>query len=217
MDIFEAIATRRSIRKFMDVQVPMELIGTIIDAGRYAPSSGNVQNWRFVLVVQKDSIKAIAEACMQQYWIADAPIVIVVCAETEKLTQFYGVRGERLYAVQNASAAIQNMLLAAHGLGLASCWVGSFDENMIRRQLSIPDSIRAQAILPIGYPDEVVPAPFHFTLENVCYFETYNSRVVNIDRVFQTKDVFGRISKELKTITEIGKKAAEGIAKKAKK
>ncbi|MFH0875553.1 MAG: nitroreductase family protein [archaeon] len=217
MDIFECIATRRSVRKFMKVGVPMELIGTILDAGRYAPSSGNVQNWRFVLVKDKGTISKIAEACMEQLWIATAPFVIVVCAETEKLGQFYGARGERLYSIQNCSAAIQNMLLAAHAVGLGSCWIGAFDENQIHRALNIPDDIRPQAILPIGYPDEIVPAPLHLTLENTCYFESYGNRIINVERVFQNPDVGGRLSKEISTITEIGKDIANNVKKKLSK
>ncbi|MBN2422282.1 nitroreductase family protein [Candidatus Woesearchaeota archaeon] len=217
MDVFECIATRRSIRKFMNVDVPMELIGAIIDSGRYAPSSGNVQNWRFVIIKNKDTINKIAEGAMQQLWIADAPIIIIVCAETEKLGQFYGVRGERLYSIQNCAAAIQNMLLAAHALGLASCWIGAFDENIIKRITNVPEDVRIQAILPIGYPDEVVPAPMHFTLENVCYFETYGNRVINIDRVFQNPNVVGRVTNEVQTISSIGKDIIEKAKKKFSK
>ena len=101
MNVFEAVATRRSIRKFTSQDVPMEILGVVIDAGRYAPSSGNIQNWRFVLVKDVNNKQKVAEACMQQLWIAEAPVVMVVCAETEKINQYYGIRGERLYSVQN--------------------------------------------------------------------------------------------------------------------
>ncbi|MBD3203031.1 nitroreductase family protein [Candidatus Woesearchaeota archaeon] len=217
MDVFECIATRRSIRKFMDVDVPMELIGTVLDAARYAPSSGNVQNWRFILVKDKAKIGKIADAAMQQLWIANAPMVIVVCGETEKLKQFYGIRGERLYSIQNCAACIQNMLLAAHAVGLASCWVGAFEEDHLRRILGIPEDIRPQALLPIGYPDEVVPAPMHFTLENLCYFDTYGNRIINISRIFQNPNVMGRVSTEVKNIGEIGKKIIDKAKEKLSK
>jgi nitroreductase len=217
MDIFEAIATRRSIRKFMEADVPNELLGVILDAGRYAPSSGNVQNWRYLIVKNRDTINKIAEGAMQQLWIANAPVIIVVCAETEKLSQFYGVRGERLYSVQNCAASIQNMLLAAHAVGLATCWVGAFDENILRRVLNIPEDVRPQAILPIGYPDEVVPAPMHFTIDNVCYFETYGNRIINFARVLQNPNIMGRVQREVKTMGEIGKKIVDKAKEKLKK
>jgi nitroreductase len=193
MNVFEAIATRRSIRKFTSQDIPMEILGLILDAGRYAPSAGNIQNWRFLIIKNKDRKQRIAEAAMQQMWIAEAPVIIVVCAETEKITQFYGIRGERLYSIQNCAAAIQNMLLAAHALGLSSTWVGAFDETMLRRCTNIPEDIRPQAILPFGYPDEVVPAPTHYTLENICFIETYNIRIANFDRVMQNPVVFDKL------------------------
>jgi len=213
MGVFECIATRRSIRKFMRVDVPMELLGAVLDAGRYAPSSGNVQNWRYIIIKNPDTINKIADACLQQLWIAEAPTIVVVCAETEKLSQFYGIRGERLYAVQNCSASIQNMLLAAHGIGLASCWVGAFDENILRRILNIPDDIRPQAVLPIGYAEEIVTAPMHLTLENVSYFESYGNRIINFERVTQNPNVAGKIQDQIQNWTGIGK----DVINKAKK
>ncbi|MBN1502329.1 nitroreductase family protein [Candidatus Woesearchaeota archaeon] len=209
MDIFECLATRRSIRKFTSSDIPMEMLGTILDAGRFAPSSGNIQNWRFVIVKNRETIAKIAEASMQQLWINQAPVVVVVCAETEKISQFYGVRGERLYLIQNCAAAIENMLLAAHAVGLASCWVGAFDENALRRILNIPEDIRPQAILPIGFPDEIVPSPMHYTLEAVCFFERYGSKIANLERVLQNPDVFGKIQGAVKTTIEAGKDIAE--------
>jgi nitroreductase len=205
MNVFEAIATRRTIRKFTMQEVPMEILGVILDAGRYAPSAGNLQNWKFILIKNKDNRAKIAEASMQQMWIAEAPVIVVVCAEIEKVRQYYGIRGERLYAIQNCAAAIQNMLLTAHALGLASAWIGAFDETMLRRAINIPEDIRPQAILPIGYPDEIVPAPTHYMLENVCYFESYGSRIANIERIMQNPLVFEKISRLIGGFVDAGK------------
>ncbi len=217
MDVFECIATRRSIRKFMELDVPMEMLGAILDAGRYAPSSGNVQNWRFIIVKNKDTIQKIAEAAMQQLWIGQAPAVIVVCSDSEKLQMFYGTRGERLYAIQNCAASIQNMLLAAHAIGLAGCWVGAFDEAILSRVLSIPENVRPQAIIPIGYPDEIVPTPMHYTLESLCFLESYGSRIVNIKRVLQNPDVGGRLSDMIKGVVDASKDIVDKAKSKLKK
>jgi len=205
MNVFETIATRRSIRKYTAQDIPMEILGIILDAGRYAPSAGNVQNWRFVIIKNKENKQKTAEAAMQQMWIAQAPVIILVCAETEKIKQFYGIRGERLYSIQNCAAAIQNMLLTAHSLGLASTWIGAFDENMLRRAIEIPEDIRPQAILPFGYPDEIVPAPTHYTLDNVCYFESYGNRIANIERVMQNPLVFEKVSRLITGFVDAGK------------
>jgi nitroreductase len=205
MSVFETIATRRSIRKYTSQDVPMELIGIILDAGRYAPSSGNLQNWRFIIFRDSGNRQRIAEACQQQLWIAEAPFIIVVVSEMEKITQFYGVRGERLYSVQNCAAATQNMILTAHSLGLASCWISAFDEDMLKRACSLPGDIRPQAVLPIGYPDEIVPAPSRYTMENVTYHEAYGNRVTNFERVLQNPLVFDKISRLIGGFVEAGK------------
>ena len=203
MTLFEAIATRRSIKKFSSQDVPMELIGQILDAGRYAPSSGNVQNWKFILVRDRDVINSVTEGCMDQNWIAQAPALIVVCSSLNKVKSFYGTRGEMLYSIQNCAAAIQNMLLTTHSIGLASSWVSLFDERVINRVLNIPSGdVRAQAILPIGYPDEIVPAPTRYTLENVCYFNSYGSRIINIERVMQNPIVLTKLARLAKSVVE---------------
>jgi len=214
MTVFEAVSTRRSIRKFTSQDVPMQILGVVLDAGRYAPSAGNLQNWRFILVKEDGIRQRIAESAQQQMWIAQAPIIIVVCAETEKISMHYGVRGERLYSVQNCAAAIQNMLLTAHSLGLASTWIGAFDEDMLRRAVNIPGNVRPQAILPIGYPDEVVPSPSRYTLENVCFYGSYGNRISNIERVLQNPKVFDKLGG---FISGIVKPVQESLKKKKKK
>ena len=213
MNVFEAVATRRSIRKFTSQDVPMEILGIIFDAGRYAPSSGNIQNWRFILVKDPGNKQKVAEACMQQLWIAEAPVLVIVCAETEKIMQYYGIRGERLYSVQNCSAAIQNMLLTAHSLGLASTWVSAFDEDMLSRALSIPGNVKPQAVLPIGYPDEIVPAPNRYDMEDLVFHEAYGSKYTNISRILQNPLVFDKLSSMISGLVQAGK---DVISKKKK-
>ena|SRR3989338_1520711 len=183
LGVLECIKTRRTVRKYIDAPVSWELITNVIDAGKAAPSSGNLQNWKFIIVLNKDKRAAIAEACLQQYWMADAPCHIVVCGETNKAIRFYGIRGDRLYTIQNCAAACQNMSLAAHHLGLGSAWVGAFDENMLKRALGIPDEVRPQAVITLGYPGESVPEPLHQTIENVTYFEVWGSRMKYLDSV----------------------------------
>jgi len=176
METIDCIKSRRSIRKFLAKDVDIEKLGEILECGMAAPSSGNLQSWKFILVKGKEQREKIAEAAVQQYWIAQAPAIIVVVAETEKVKSFYGIRGERLYLIQNCAAAIQNMLLATHSLGLASCWVSAFDEKMLQRVLGIPKNSRPQAILPIGYAGEDPKAPLRHHIENMVNIESWGSR-----------------------------------------
>src|SRR3989338_6232743 len=100
-DILDIIKSRRSITKYLPKPVEWEYVARIIDAARHAPSCGNLQNWKFVVVLDPAKRKAIAEAAVQQYWMITAPVHIIVCAEPEKAERYYGIRGERLYTVQN--------------------------------------------------------------------------------------------------------------------
>lgn len=185
MDIFEGIKTRRSVRKYLTVPVEWDKISQIIDAARYAPSSGNLQNWKFIVVTEADKRRALADASLQQYWMADAPVHIVVCTVLERAVQFYGIRGERLYSIQNCAAAVQNMLLAANALGLGACWVGAFEEEAVKRTCGIPDYARPQAIITIGYADEKPPEPLRYTIENVVFIEKYLNRTSDMDAVLE--------------------------------
>lgn len=172
MDIFEAIHKRRSIRKFLDTPVPYDSIVRILFAGLDAPSPGNLHNYKIIVVMQEDTIKKLAEAALQQSWIETAKAVFVLCDEPEKAVRHYSERG-KLYSVQGCAAVAENMLLAAQGLGLGACWVGAFEEDMVKRALGIPGSLRVQTLIPIGYPDEVVPKPQRPLLEKNVYVEAY--------------------------------------------
>lgn len=176
MEVFECIKTRRSIRRYMDSPVEWEKIGRLLEAGKAAPSAGNLQNWTFIVILDKDTRKQIAEACLKQYWMAEAPVHIVVAGLPNKAKRFYGIRGERLYTIQNCAAAAENILLMAHSQGLGTCWVGAFDEDGLKVAVPMPDEVRPQAVITIGYSNEVPPEPPEFTLENVMYFRAYGTQ-----------------------------------------
>ena len=121
--------------------------------------------------------KAIAESCFEKDWMVGAPVYIVICSKPLEAQRFYGIRGERLYSVQNAAAAAENMILMANAEGLGTCWVGAFDEDKIKDILGIVKEARPQVILPIGYPDEVPLAPTKYKLDNVVYFNKWWGRI----------------------------------------
>ena len=183
MEVMDAIRTLRSVRKYLDVPVEMGKISVVLEAGRLSMSAGNLQNWRFILVREPDKRKEMADACLQQYWMERAPVHIVIVSDTKRVTDFYGVRGERLYAVQNCAIAMENMMLAAHDLGLGVCWVGAFDEGVVSRIIAIPETSRPQAILTLGYPDEIPKEQIKYRIENVAYIEKYGNRIGDMGTV----------------------------------
>lgn len=176
-DILDLITSRRTIKKFLPKYVSWENIAKIIDAARHAPSSGNIQNWKFVIVIRPELKEKIAKACYDQYEITAAGAFIVVCAEPEKGERYYGLRGEKLYTVQNCAAAIQNMLLEAHSLGLGTQWIGAFEEEEVKSLLKIPEEVRPQAIIVVGYPQEIPPRPPKYPLESLIYFNSWRSKM----------------------------------------
>ena len=154
MELLEAINDRRSIRAFKTQDVEEATVMKLIEAARWAPSAGNIQPWKFVIVRKPPVKKALAKAALNQAHVEDAPVVIVVCADEKRSSMGYGIRGKLLYCLQDTAAATQNILLTAHSLGLGSCWVGTFDEKSARKALNIPEGVRPVAIIPVGYPAE---------------------------------------------------------------
>lgn len=197
MNVLDAIQRRRSIRKYLQKPVEFDKVSLVLQAGSFAPSSGNLQDYRFIVVSKKSLIQGIADECTEQYWVAQAPVLIVVCADAEMTERYYGLRGQRLYSVQNCAAAIQNMMLAATELGLGTCWVGSFNEDYIKDALNIPEKVRPQAIVALGYADEL-PAEKDFEpLEHLIYFNEFGSKIENVTTLLKeySKEV-DRILKE---------------------
>lgn len=189
METLEAIERRRSIQKYLDRPVEFEKITTIIDAARKAPSAGNLQDWNFIIVTDKTLIKQVAAYSVEQYWIQTAPVLIIVCGLPEKHEMYYGLRGKRLYNVQDCAAAIQNILLAATDLGLGTCWIGAFEEEKIRSVFAIPPDARPQAIITLGYADETPLEKSLMPIENITFFNRYGMKVERLHIVLRDYSV----------------------------
>jgi nitroreductase len=152
VDVFEAIEKRRSVRSFEpNRDVPEELVEEILRCGCQAPSAGNVQPWRFIVVRDGGLKQALAAAAQGQDFVARAPVVIVVCADLASHSLSYGQRGVELYSIQDTAAAIENMLLAATALELGACWVGAFHEDEAAQALHLVKEMRPLALIPVGY------------------------------------------------------------------
>jgi nitroreductase len=175
MDVLEAIEGRRSIRVFKNRNVSAEIIKKLIDAAQWAPSAGNIQPWEFIVVRKPEIKRALAEAALDQTFIEEAPAVIVVCANENRSSQRYGVRGETLYCIQDTAAAIQNIHLAAYSLELGTCWIGAFSEEEAREILKIPYGVRPVAIVPVGYPAESPPPRSRRPISQIVHYEKFRN------------------------------------------
>ncbi|MGQ9759690.1 MAG: nitroreductase family protein [Candidatus Methanomethylicaceae archaeon] len=173
MDVLECIERRRSIRRFVDAPIKEEDLMKILRAGILAPSAGNIQPWEFIITTERTLKSELARVALGQYWMADAGVILTVCAKEEESAAYYGLRGSALYCIQDTAAAIENMLLAATALGYGACWVGAFNEQDVRRVLKIPRSVRPVALVPIGFPAERPEATRRKRLSEILHFEVY--------------------------------------------
>lgn len=169
-DVFDAIKERRSIRAFTNEKVPQATIARLVEAACQAPSAGNVQAWQFYIVTNESKKKALAEAALGQSFVSQAPVVIVVCAEPERIAQRYGSRGTDLYCLQDTAAAVENILLCAHAVGLGTCWVGAFDEGKVSQAVELPKDCRPVALIPVGYPAQEGRIRSQRPVEEVIHF-----------------------------------------------
>ncbi len=165
MNILNIIKERRSVRRFLNKLIPKEAQDALKEAIMWAPSAGNLQSRKFYFIFNQAIKKDLAKAALGQSFIAKAPLVIVGCVDL-RIKDHYGERGAKLYAVQDVSASIQNVLLVAHELGLASVWVGAFSEDEVRKILKLPRFLRPISIIPVGYTSIHPHAPSRVSVED---------------------------------------------------
>ena len=151
METMDAILTRRSIRKYLPDPVSRDMIDNILKAGMSAPSAGDEQPWHFIIIDKRDLLVKISEMHPYAKTLKDAPAALLICADQNapKFKDFW---------VQDCSAASENMLLAAHDLGLGAVWIGVYPAEKlvtgIRELLQIPESVTPFSAIAVGYPAE---------------------------------------------------------------
>ena len=168
MDLLEAIKGRKSIRSFLDRDVEEDVLRGVLDAGRLAPSARNLQDWRFVVVRDKETRRKLAEAARNQQFIAQAPVVIAACGTSDYIMTC----GQHTYTI-DVSIAVDHITLAAYSLGLGTCWIGAFYEDKVKEILGIPADIRVVALLPLGYPAEQPSARQRKSLADIVAHERW--------------------------------------------
>jgi len=164
MDVFEAVRNRRSVRKFRPKPIPDEKLEMILEAGRLAPSAGNRQPWRFVVVRDRERKKALARAADNQTFIAEAGVIIAALGDPEASPRWFR---------QDPMIAVEHMVLAATALGYGTCWIGAFGEDRVKRILGVPEGLTVIALLPLGFPDESPPPRARKPLKEIFFPEEY--------------------------------------------
>jgi nitroreductase len=181
MSAIDIIKKRRSIRRYSSRPIEFSKLIDILEAGLHAPSSGNHQSWKFVVVNDLKTKQKIAKECKGQEWISHAPVLIMVYAGTREQKTFYAGRGEILYSAQNCAAATQNMMLAATELGLGTCWIGQFNEDIIDDILKVEAKygVLLHAIITLGYADEEPEVKSFAPFDQTVFFNKYGEKIKN--------------------------------------
>ena len=158
-DFFETVRHRHSIRKYQaDMPVEAEKLYAILEMACAAPSAGDLQAYRILVVREPTERAALAQACDGQVFIAEAPVCLVFCADPTRSAQVFGERGAALYALQDTTIAAAYAQLAIVAAGMGSTWIGYFDEQRVRTTLNLGSELVPLALLSLGYPAEL-PSP----------------------------------------------------------
>jgi nitroreductase len=184
MDLFDAIRSRRSVRKYDVRPVEEEKLKAVLEAVRMAPSWANMQCWRMVIVKEAGMKQKISDLSFVESFFApkgykanpskkaltEAPVVIVLCADPANS----GTLWEQKYYLVDCGIASQNLMLAARAQGLGTVFVGVYEEEKIKSLLSIPASVRIVGLFPLGYPvEEGKAGPPRKPLDEICFTETW--------------------------------------------
>jgi len=144
MDVFEAIRGRHSARAYLPDRIPEDKLEKILEAARLAPSSGNIQPWHFIVVTDPQKRKELSRGRFAKF-LTESPVVLVGCGDKKASPNWH---------VIDTAIAMQNIVLAATGEGLGTCWIGSFNEDRVKKLLNVPEKFRVIALLAVGYPRE---------------------------------------------------------------
>lgn len=168
MDVFEAIEKRYSARTFEPRAVEDETLRRLFEAARLAPSAKNLQEWRFVVARDPETISRLGEAAFQPF-VGRAPVVIACCAEWDGYVMRCGLPS---YPI-DVAIAVDHFTLAATALGLGTCWIGKFDPDEVRRVLGIPAEIHVVELLVLGYPADSPKSKRRLPLEEIVKYERW--------------------------------------------
>jgi nitroreductase len=166
METLEAIKTRRSIRKFKKEPISRDTVKKLLEAAMFAPSAGNEQPWQFIVLDDRKILDDVPKICSTAAMCRQATAAVLVCGDAglEKYPEFW---------VQDCSAAVENLLLAAHAMGLGAVWAGIYPlkdrVEGFRKLFSLSDDITPFALVPLGYPDQEIATQKRYKEERIHY------------------------------------------------
>lgn len=161
MELMEGLLTRRSVRKYQDKPISKEVLAQIIKAGQYAPSAHNTQPWEFLVIEDKVALKHFRVMQRSALFAENAAAVILVCGRED--ISFSRPKEGWSYIDIDCSAATENILLAAHALGVGACWCGASPMTgpiaAIKEYFKLPENVKPFSVVVLGYPEEMPKQP----------------------------------------------------------
>ena len=165
MTVLEAIRNRYSCRAYQDKPIEREKLDNIFEAARLAPSAKNLQDWRFVVVTDKETKRKLAEAANNQRFLENAGAIIIACSNSDEV-----MRCGQAVGPIDVAIALEHISLQATELGLATCWIGSFYPQKVRPIVGVPDDITIIELMAVGYPADKPKEAKREPIENIlCY------------------------------------------------
>lgn len=201
MSTFEDIREVVSFRRCRDEVVPRETVGKILEAGRSAPSPGNVDSLEFI-VVESEEKKEMLHRSTDDNRVMEAPTAVIVLSDRDRMRRMIGEDADE-YCSAEVATAIQNMRVLASSEGLASCWISGFDQSIVAEQFGIPDGKRPIGVMLLAYTDNPVHPEDDFGLNETCFYDQYGNQV---ESFFDTGGWRG-----IRTEKEIQSKKAQGV------
>jgi nitroreductase len=171
MDVFEAIKGRRSIRKFKPKEVEMEFIEKLLTAACWAPSGGNIQPWKFIVVEDRMILDMVHK--ISPGYFGETPLAILICSDKARAHTVGGTMGRDYLSIADCAMATENLVLAAYALGLGTCIVKSFSHAAMKEILEIPEGIEPELLVVVGYPDASPAPPHRIPLEENTYLNRF--------------------------------------------
>jgi len=169
MEVLQVIQQRYSVRQYRPQPVEPEKLERVLEAARLAPSAGNRQEWRFVVVTDEQVRQQLMEAASGQAFVGQAPVVIAACAETDE----YAMPCGQLSYPIDVAIALEHIALQATEEGLGTCWIGAFDEAAVKEVLGIPPAIRVVELMSLGYPADQRKPKQRLALDEIVFHEKW--------------------------------------------
>lgn len=172
MSVLDVIRSRGSIRRYEDKSIPRDVLLKILEAARLAQSAANRQPWEFIVVTDPSIKSKLVKASRNQGFVGEAAAVIVCLADPSRSARVGPFQGFLI----DLAIAIENMALTAWDLGIGSCWIGAFDEDMVREILNVPSRLRVVSLLTLGYPAESPRPKIRRPLDEIVHYERYGEK-----------------------------------------